>query len=360
MHIERTGSQDERGEDPVAAAAAHWLARRDRGLTAAESEDLRGWLSADPRHEEELARLEASWHDFDLAKADPELVAMASELDRATVPRMRRSRLMPGSWTGALTMAAAAVVLFAGLAWWQRGRTDERTRNAAASTYQVIESAARRIVLDDGSVAEVRDDSVVRAEYTTTERHVVLVRGEAHFTVTTDATRPFVVSAGGAAVRAVGTAFNVRFDAGSVEVLVTEGTVQVADSRTTVSETSPPSPMVVAGQRAVIARDVVGGASAPVAVSLAAPAEVEQALAWQSTRLVFERTSLEDAVAAFNRHSSASEGVRLVIGDPALRARRMGGTFRASNVGGFVRLLEQTEEIRAERRGDQIVLLPVR
>ena len=54
-----------------------------------------------------------------------------------------------------------------------------------------------------------------------------LVRGEAHFVVAADASRPFVVSAGAVSVRAVGTEFVVRYSAREIGVLVTEGRVAV-------------------------------------------------------------------------------------------------------------------------------------
>jgi transmembrane sensor len=143
-----------------------------------------------------------------------------------------------------------------------------------------------------------------------------------------------------------------------VEVLVTQGKVEVEDARQVAEETSA---LVVAGQKAVVDRVAgVGAARMPAGVEItrAAPAEMEHALAWQSTRLVFDRTRLDDAVAAFNRYSSATAGLRLVLGDAALSTRRMGGTFRAANVEGFVRLLEQSGEFRAERQAGRIVLWP--
>jgi transmembrane sensor len=80
-------------------------------------------------------------------------------------------------------------------------------------------------------------------------------------------------------------------------------------------------------------------------------------LAWQRTRLVFNRTALGEAVEAFNRHGSR----RLELGDPALRDRLLGGTFRADNVEAFVRLLEQSDGLRAEHHPDgRIVLWPAR
>ncbi|MGH7955668.1 MAG: FecR family protein, partial [Opitutaceae bacterium] len=261
---------------------------------------------------------------------------------------------------GTLAAAAAAVALVAGLAWWQLADTGGGSGAGTTPSYQVLASAARRLAFEDGSVAELRGDSAVRTDVTAGERRVLLVRGEAHFTVTNDPLRPFIVSAGGAAVRAVGTAFNVRLEAERVEVLVTEGEVRVFDAGPVAAGGILAAPLVAAGQRAVLERDAAADAPPKVEVTAAAPAEIEQALAWQATRLVFDRTPLAEAVEAFNRHSAATSGVRLVLGDSTLRTRRLGGTFRAANVEGFVRLLERSVEVRAERRGDHIVLLPVR
>jgi transmembrane sensor len=83
-----------------------------------------------------------------------------------------------------------------------------------------------RLALPDGSRVELKDGSEVVVQYSASERRVKLTGGEAHFTVWKDKTRPFIVNAAGVEVRAVGTAFNVRLEAKSVEVLVTEGRVE--------------------------------------------------------------------------------------------------------------------------------------
>ena len=331
--------------------AALWLARRDRGLTRAQTREFLEWKAADPRHATETARLEAAWHSFTLAKASPKLVGMAGALRRATHRRFQRRKAT--SWVGGLLGAAAAVI--ACMVWWPQDAQLGAGVPEPLATYKVIAQSARRLALPDGSVAEVRDGGEVQAEYTAGERRVRLKRGEAHFTVTQDIARPFIVSAGGVDVRAVGTAFNVRLDASQVEVLVTEGKVQVAEPAPAAGD-SPP--LVEAGQRAVVDRVETMAATRTIQITVAAPAEIEQALAWQSTRLVFNRTPLDDAVEAFNRHSAGSSRPRLVLGDAALRGVRWGGTFRASNVEGFIHLLERSAEVRIERRGNEIVLLP--
>jgi transmembrane sensor len=57
-------------------------------------------------------------------------------------------------------------------------------------------------------------------------------------------------------------------------------------------------------------------------------------------------------VAEFNRYNR----VRLVIGDPRLRLKRFSGTFRADGNEAFVRLLEESFGVRAQRADDEIVL----
>ncbi len=336
----------------VANAASVWLARHDRGLSAAETRDFGCWLDADPRHAVEFARLQGEWGSFDLIQADSELVAQARRLDDATRPVLRR-RPLRRAWSG-WQAASAAVVVLVGLAWWSRPAA---TPIASTQAYEVLPSSARALSLADGSRVELRGTSEVAVDFTPAERRVRLLRGEAHFTVTSNPTRPFIVDAGTVAVRAVGTAFNVRLDSAAVELLVTEGKVQLEAPPPYALGLSPYGPTLVSsGERVAVP---LGGAVEKPAVEVVPvlPSEADQMLSWQTTRLVFNRTPLGEAVEAFNRHGT----LRLELGDASLRGRLLGGTFSADNAGGFVRLLEQGEDIRAEHRDDgTTVLWPVK
>jgi transmembrane sensor len=186
---------------------------------------------------------------------------------------------------------------------------------------------------------------------------VSLLGGEAHFTVAKDPRRPFVVEAGGVAVRAIGTAFNVRLDHANVDVLVTEGRVRVeaSDQAAVAPAASVRTPVLVnASQRTVVSLSPLPAEPEVVAVT---PVQVQAALAWQAPRLQFHETPLGEAVAEFNRHNRH----RLVLGDPSLGAIPIGGTFRVDNVDGFVRLIEVTLGLRGEARGpEETTLWPAR
>ncbi|MGH7958104.1 MAG: FecR family protein [Opitutaceae bacterium] len=186
------------------------------------------------------------------------------------------------------------------------------------------------IVFPDGSRAELNEGSEVTAHFTASERRVRLVRGEAHFSVTKDGARPFVAEAAGVAVRALGTAFNVRLDPAAVEVLVTEGRVAVAaEERAKIAEKegpksqrreSPPLlPDLRAGQRAVVG--LTPEAPAPH-IDTMSSAAIARALAWQGLRLQFNDSSLDRVAAEFNRHTR----IRLIV-DESAAGTLVAGTF---------------------------------
>jgi transmembrane sensor len=215
----------------------------------------------------------------------------------------------------------------------------------------------RAQTLADGSVVELNGDSRIEVDYSASERRVRLVSGEAHFVVAKNPGRPFFVSVGPVTVRAVGTAFNIRHSPAAIEVLVTEGTVRVEPAQPASSSrneaVSGPGPALVAGQRALIEQN--SESSSVIDVSEVGRSEIEEVMAWQGTRLVFSSTRLDEVVAAFNRYNRH----RLTLGDPRLRERTLTGTFRADNLEGFLRLVRQMVDVKAEKRtAGETVLLP--
>jgi transmembrane sensor len=251
-----------------------------------------------------------------------------------SAPGLRRPRRV------AAAMLAASLVLAGGV--WFAAR--ERWQAAAPPTYATTVDGYERVALADGSSLELNAASEVGVHFSPAERRVRLVRGEAHFTVAKDPARPFVVEAGNIAVRAVGTAFNVRLDERAVEVLVTEGRVAVAapaDERRPVP--AAPAAQLAASERIVVAHS--GGVAARPEVERVDPAALRAALAWQERRLVFVDTPLAEALAQFNRRNR----VQLELADADLATLPIGGSFRAENVDAFVRLLVSGGEITVEQ-----------
>ena len=80
----------------------------------------------------------------------------------------------------------------------------------ASRTYSTGIGEQRTIQLVDGSTVELNARSRVKVRLTEHRRDVALIEGQALFRVAKDKQRPFVVRAGDAPVRAVGTEFEDR------------------------------------------------------------------------------------------------------------------------------------------------------
>jgi transmembrane sensor len=320
----------------VALAASGWVVRSNRGLTAVEQDEYSAWLAADPRHGIWLAKRRQAWSEFDVltewrpqhsAEPNPDLLANPR-------PRQRRLRLI---FPAMMALAAGLAVVL-----WVSRQSEARITEPGTAGAKDYESRA----LDDGSVVELNGGAQIEVRFTTEERRVRLVRGEAHFLVAKNPLRPFVVEAGGVAVRAVGTAFDVLLSGHAVEVLVTEGRVRVDPPAATAA--LQPAPDVAAGQRVVVA--LAGGEIS--AVTTVSPDEMARRLAWQPRLLDFSTTPLAEVAAEFNRRNRT----QLVLADPSLRVMPIVASFRSDNVDGFVRMLELSAGVSAERSGDTVVL----
>ncbi len=342
-------SSSDHHAEGVASAAASWVLRHDRGLTPAEQDEFLHWLTQDPshsfqftRHRQNWQRLEvlAHWRTEHSTRPNPDLLAP---------PRKQLLRFAP-----MLALAAAAVVAAVFIS------TNPANAPATLPVATLVTPSSNIVtqrILEDGTIVELNQGTVMRVHFTRTERRVSLEQGEAHFTVTKNPSRPFIVTARGMDVFAVGTAFNVRLDQVVVEVLVTEGRVRVSEATdgatpasVALADKAPVVPLLQAGQRAVVSLS-----AQPVAPQIATltPGEIERVLAWQHRLLDFTAAPMSEVVAAFNRRNH----IQLVLVDPQLAEIRISATFRSDNIEGFVSLVEMGFSTRAERLGDKEIRL---
>lgn len=260
--------------------------------------------------------------------------------------RRRHRALVAGS--------SLAVILMMGFLGLHR-KGEDPAPNATARV-----SLPETRTLPDGSIAELRDGAEIELAFSATERRIELRRGEAHFQVTKDPARPFLVSTSTVAIRAVGTAFSVRLGEGHLEVLVTEGRVAVdrkADARPAVvpRETIPEETslaFVTAGERAMI-EGVDPSEITIAAVTRIDDRELSERLSWRVPRLEFSSTPLKEAIAMFNRHSA----VQIVIRDAGLEHLRISGIVRGDQADALVSLLVANYDVIAERHATESSLL---
>lgn len=315
--------------DEINQAAADWVARSDRGLSAAERQELADWLAGDPRRAGAHMRMAA-------VLASLEQDAAGSAQARGSDPQARRQTLIARRrW---MIAAAASFVSLTALGLHLSLEGSERL--------ETRKGEKRVVALEDGSILTLNTATRVELSYSDDLRLVRLEDGEALFDVAHDAARPFIVLSGETSVRAVGTSFTVARVAGEpLRVLVREGVVEVARAGP-----APHPPMRVHANT----RATVTPAGSSVVLERVAPSVVGEELAWQQGRLVFTGESLSTAVTRFARYSDT----RIVVLDPGLASASIAGVFDANDPVGFAQAVALSLNARAEVRGGEVIIRP--
>jgi transmembrane sensor len=220
---------------------------------------------------------------------------------------------------------------------------------SSSSTIEARLGEWRTVQLADGSSVSVGPNTLMQVEYRKGIRRIGLQRGEALFTVAKDPERPFIVNAGGAVARAVGTRFGVERREDRIRVTVAEGKVAV-----------------VRGEQAAALEHAVDlsvatalGADEGVEIRLDAPTvplqpekvNAERALAWANGKLFLQTETVGEAIEEFNRRNR----LQLRVDDPTVAGWHLCCVFDAGDPEAFAQQIAAAgENISLVREGDTL------
>jgi transmembrane sensor len=330
----------------IDAAARRELDRRLRAspeFVRAYLEIAAIWSEAstlDPQRRWDAASLisDATAHDgnvLELADGDfGDLAADRTSQARPrgyTITRRRRMRLAAAGVALAVIVGGAAAFYHSGMSVYETSTGEQRFMN-----------------LVDGSTVELNSQSRIEVRYTAAERAVTLVQGEALFHVAKDRSRPFIVSAGGTRVRAVGTEFDVYKKPVATIISVLEGRVEVVSTPAQKAREAAGGAEKISASMGLAARSATDAAAGPVALSAGYRLAVTSAgignsiqldavaaIAWTRQQLVFDSASVPDIVAEFNRYNT-----RQMVIEGDLDGLRLSGVFSSTDPMAFVRFLQ--------------------
>ena len=342
--------------------AAAWVWRLDDEAAGAEVRaEFEAWLAADPRHRAAYRELAGVWSGLDALAALKQDHRIQTVRHGVREEELQRRLPVPLGWARAAAVAASLLVAVA-VGWFGLAQVFSPVEPAARQwAYATAVGQQRTVDLPDGSSVELNTNTILKVDFSGQQRLLSLDKGEAHFDVARDENRPFIVRAGDTEVRALGTAFNVhrRLQA-PVEVIVTEGVVEVVRSAEPLSEPprrADPYPDVPVRLRLEAGQSVGVAPSVPVQAAQAAnavePVDAARELAWREGMLVFEGEPLESVVEELSRYTEA----RFVILDDSIRTRRVGGYFRTDDVEALLDVLEQGLSVDVRRQGESLILL---
>lgn len=336
-----------RHAEAVREEACLWIVRLSEGADAQLLATLHQWLDEDPGHLPALVQAAGAWDRSAVLAALSDVFPLDDYLPRTT-PRTRSQR-----WVS--HVAAALLLVFAGClgALGLRGWIGQGAPESVQLSYETRIGQQSTIVLSDGSVVILNTNSRIEINFSKAWRDIVLVRGEAHFTVMKNSRRPFRVHANGGVVEAVGTAFTVQErQLGGLEVTVVEGVVNFTPTQPVEAEHTQGTPAApAAAPLAVQPIALSAGESVQTDESSAAivkqkfePAEIETKLAWRDGMLLFEGDSFESVVREVSRYTLVQFDV-----DEAIRNIQVLGYFQAGDIEGFLDVMSDTFNIEVER-----------
>ena len=330
--------------------------------SAAEAERIARWLDEHPSDAELVAALDKAMSNLGLRDAtdvdvEGALQSVAARRDEPIILTDRRpnrdlrarrvSRTMHSPWRRVTILAAAAVIIFAARAVLQRkdGASSLPPHVSGDSSRTFVTAIGKRdsVRLPDGGrvILGPASQLIVAANYGQRVREVEL-HGEAYFDVVHDTTRPFVVHAGSATIRDVGTSFLVRSDDGArVQVVVTSGSVAL---RSTTSKDSG----------AVLSAGDVGVVQPDGRVRTQHEASTGQYLAWMRDSLVFREAPISEVSSDLRRWY----GVVLRVEDSSLARRHLTMTIAGDSLGQVLKVIGLQLGADVERKGDSAIYRP--
>ncbi len=330
--------------------AARWVARLDVDEPAvATLAEFKRWINQSPEHRQAYEEYIELWDSMNVA-AD-------------LVPPSRQRRTESGFTPMARPWLAVASVMLVALLSFQW------LSSSGEEVYVTAIGEQRSFTLADGSTALLNTNTQVAVRYSGERRLIQLIKGEAHFAVQHDGERPFEVYAGQGLVRAVGTAFSVYLRPDDVEVVVTEGVVEIdavpaqsasgeiagepksgassSPSANSGQIEAPPQPRVRAGAFATYDRHTAKH------VLLAEMEKLEQKTAWQQGLLMFENEPLENVVAEVGRYTTT----KILIPEERVRQLKVDGHFKVSDTEAMFEALKISFGIETEEVSDGLIYL---
>lgn len=265
-------------------AALDWLLREP-----SDPQALQAWLDAAPEHAQAYRKAQKVWGLSGQVMNRPTFDCPLPPPAVASCSRRRGLR----RWLLASAVAACAVLLV--LPDWQ----------GLGADYHSPRGEHRAVTLADGSVVELDSGSAIDVHFSADKRQVILLRGQAFFSVVAQPGRVFQVQAKGIDVTVTGTAFAVELAPQAIEVSVARGSVNVADTRQGGTALEPLKP----GQRLSFARAGQGGVRTQV--------PVEQIAAWRRWQLL----AIDQPLSAIVERLREYQPGLILLDDPVLGQR---------------------------------------
>lgn len=341
----------------IDSQASEWLAKLDAEQPSPNDlAAFKQWVNADPEHRQAFEALVEFWDEMNILTQTILPRELLPQQPSATSNSLwHRLQALARPIINALTYtraAGATALAILGLTVLLGGPTHYSTQIGQQKT----------IELADQSTVQLNTNSRLQVDYSNDLRRLTLTQGEAHFDVAHDPDRPFEVYVGNRLVRAIGTAFTVHVRKIDVEVIVTEGTVEIdqpsdpelnakvsiIQAADTQAGTQAGTPIkATAGSLVTFNKDLINDVEIMVA------SQLQKQLSWRQGMLVFKGEPLQMVVDEVSRYTN----LKIIIPERSAREMKVGGLFKVGDTESLFEALRDGFDIHVQEVSDDVVYL---
>ena len=323
-----------------------------REATAEEQEALETWATSSQQNKRELEEAKALFNktseyyqlkSFDTDTAWKKTKQRISPETISIAPREKQRKVFISSF---YKYAAILVLAFlVGTAGYYFGLKN-RLQNAYSEVISAEKQVVNEYILPDGSVVALNSNSKLEfpKKFKNNIREVTIT-GEAFFDVVPNPEKPFIINAGNAQIKVLGTSFNVSAypENEMVEVVVETGKVQVVCNEK-LNTLEAKEILLNPGEKGIL---------------LNSPGKLEKTvntdtnyLAWKTHNLIFDNTPLNEVVYSLNK----TYHTEIQLKGENLENLALTAQFERKPIDFILNVIQLTFGLKLEQENDRYIL----
>lgn len=299
--------------------------------------------SIDSSEREEIYRLakQIDLH-FQLKKYPPRqaLQKVNSQIEKETKPTGAKIIFMRAAKTAAILVLA----MFIGSSIYFLN--EKKINQTKTAEVMVDDMGLSQIELSDGTIVTLnRDTKINYPDKFGSDKREVSIEGEAFFEVAPNPNKPFIIRAGEATIKVLGTSFSVNAypENDKVEVVVETGKVKFSKPDTKTQQ-STNEVILDPGDKGTYINT-----SKLLTKSLN---DDPNFLAWKTHKLIFSKTSLKEVIKQLNKVYH----VQIETADPNLNKLLLNAHFEQEPLSFILEVISTTHGLKVEKQGEHYLL----
>ncbi len=332
-------------EDEKWALLAMSIYDDDMQLTAEEKNKIAEELLSEQKEKEELLRMvEKVDLYFDLKKypAEKALEKVQNKIKKNSQSNSTRFRKL---FSNPLMRVAAALLVAALLSVAGYEMVANKSASVKILEISSTDQVVKSFKLPDGTLVSLNSDTQLKyPKRFGKDTREVTIEGEAFFEVKPNKHKPFIIHAGNAQIKVLGTSFNVSAypRARLVEVIVETGKVQVSNKLNVTKQTD--ELILDPGDKGTL----VYSSNALLKTTNQDP----NFMAWKTRNLIFRATSLSEVIGNLEKVYK----VNIRLDDPKLNGLLLTAHFNDYPLDFILKVIETTFQMETQKIDGQYIL----